>query len=130
MRLVPCTNRQRATVWSAMQLGLPEGFAHMQEYIEYVDELMDDAGYEEMWLMDGSGEYHAYVAWCIGNDAHHKGDIFDVTNIVVREDSKCAYKLWRMLVELAKANDCEWISRCTHEADGSVRNLFRRISNG
>lgn len=127
MQLVPVSCRQQATVWSATQLGLPKGFAHMGEYIEYVDELMDDAGYDEMWLMDDSGNYVAYVAFCIGRDAHHKGDIFDVTNIVIKQGSSCAPKLWRMMIELAKANECQWISRCSHEADGSVRNIFRRV---
>lgn len=130
MQLVPVSCRQMATVWSATQLGLPEGFAHMGEYIEYVDSLMDDAGYDEMWLMDDSGNYHAYVAVCIAQDAHHKGDIFDVSNIVIKEGSSCASTLWRMMIDMAKTNGCQWISRCSHEADGSVRNVFRRINHG
>lgn len=130
MQLVPVNCRQQATVWSATKLGLPEGFAHMEEYIEYVDSFMDEAGYDEMWLMDDEGRYHAYVAVCISQDAHHKGDIFDVTSIVIREGSKCAPVLWRMLVEMAKVNECQWISRSSNEADGSVRNTFRRINYG
>lgn len=130
MKLVDVGCRHQATVWSATQLGLPSGFAHMQEYIEYVDDLMDDSGYEEMWLMDDDGSYHAYVAFCLGRDAHHKGDIFDVTNVVIRPGSNCASTLWRMMVDLAKANDCQWISRCSHEPDGTVRNYYRRIKHG
>lgn len=130
MKLVSVGCRHQATVWSATQLGLPEGFAHIDEYVKYVDELMDDACYEEMWLMDDSGMYHAYVAFCISQDAHHKGDIFDVTNIVIRQGSSCASTLWRMMVDLAKANECHWISRCSHEDDGSVRNYYRRINHG
>lgn len=130
MKLVPVSCRQQATLWSASQLGIPEGFASLMDYTDYVDALMDDAGYDEMWLMDDDGAYHAYVAVCISRDAHHKGDIFDVTNVVIKPGSKCASKLWRLLVDMAKLNGCQWISRCSHERDGSVRNYYRRINHG
>lgn len=44
-----CTERASAIVWTVAHLGLPEGFTTLSEYADYVDELMDDAGYEELF---------------------------------------------------------------------------------
>lgn len=128
--LIPCRERTLATIWTIQHLGMPEGFSHWREYADYVDELMDRAEYNEVWLLDDNGERCAYFAWCLSDDIHHKGTIFDVTNVVIKPGSKCASKLWREVYGLAQAEDCEWVSRCSHEDDGSIRNLFRRVNHG
>lgn len=126
MQIVPCGERTLLYLWQVHYRGIPEGFKDFNEYADYLDELFETAGYEEMWFIE-DGHKVAYAAWCIGMDAHHKGDIFDVTNIVIAPGRKVANKVWRELVALAKLNDCKWISHAKHEEDGSLRNIFRRI---
>lgn len=130
MKFVPVSNREQAIVWTVLQLGLPEGFAHLTEYIDYVNTLMDEAEYDECYVVDDRGNYCAYFAWCYSADIHHKGSIFDVTNVVVKPGTNCASKVWREIIKLAREYECEWLSRCSHEADGSIKNHFRRINHG
>lgn len=127
MKLVPCKERTLLYTWQVSHRGIPEGFDNFAEYANYLDELFDCAGYEEHWYVNEEGKREAYVAWCIGMDAHRKGDIFDVTNIVVKPGSKCGPRLWREMVALARANGCQWISRCSHMEDGSMKYIYRRI---
>lgn len=129
MQLVRCKDRTLATVWTFNHLGLPEGFDTWTDWADYVDELMDEAGYEEYWLLDDDGNKVAYFAWCYSNDIHHLGSIFDVTNVVVKPGAsyKVTATLCREIHRLAKASGCDWVSRCVHEDDGSIRNLFKRV---
>lgn len=129
MQLVDCKERTLAMVWTFNHLGLPEGFKDFKEWADYTDELMDEAEYSEHWLLDDRGYKVAYFAWCYSNDIHHKGCIFDVTNVVVKPnaDFKVYSGLTRKIHAMAKAMGCEWVSRCVHEDDGSIRNLFKRV---
>lgn len=129
MQLVRCKERTLAIVWTFNHLGLPEGFKDFNSWADYVDDLMDEAEYNEYWLLDDEGYKVAYFAWCLSNDIHHKGCIFDVTNVVVKPgvSFKVSAALCREIHTLAKANGCEWVSRCVHEDDGSIRNLFKRV---
>lgn len=129
METKPVVERTLLYHWQVSYRGIPDGFADFSEYANYLDELFETAGYEEMWFIE-DGKRVAYAAWCIGMDAHHKGDIFDVTNIVISPGRKVASKVWKELVELAKLNNCKWISHAKHEADGSLRIIFRRIKHG
>lgn len=128
MRIDKVVERTLLYTWQVHYRGIPEGFDSFNAYADHLDELFDNAGYEEMWFVDpDSGRRVAYAAWFIGMDAHHKGDIFDVTNIVIAPGQKVSRKVWRELVDLARLNDCQWISHAKHEHDGSIRNIFRRI---
>lgn len=128
MRITKVVDRTLLYLWQVQYRGIPEGFKDFSEYADHLDELFDTAGYEEMWFVDAESDFRvAYVAWCIGMDAHHYGDIFDVTNIVIAPGRKVASKVWKELVALAKLNGCKWISHAKHEADGSLRSIFRRI---
>lgn len=122
-----CTERASAIVWTVEHLGLPEGFTTLSDYADYVDELMDDAGYEEFYFKNAKGYPVAYVALCISNDIHHKGDILDITNIVLKPRSGYAPWVWRWVLAEATRRGCQWVSRCEHEHDGSIRNVFKRI---
>lgn len=125
--MIPCKERTLAVIWTVQHLGLPDGFSHWRDYADYVDALMDRAEYNEVWLLDEYGTRCAYFAWCLSEDIHHKGTIFDVTNVVIRPGAKCASKLWRNVYALAQAENCEWVSRCVHNDDGSITNTFKRI---
>lgn len=127
---VESESRYIATMWTIARLGLPEGFAGSVTYSLYVDEIMDSAEYEEVFVVDSEGHKVAYFSWCISNDIHHKGDILDVTNVVINpyEDSLSLRKfLAKRFKTLAELNDCSWVSRCVHEDDGSIRNIFKRV---
>lgn len=126
MQIKKVVDRTLLYTWQVHYRGIPEGFDGFADYADYLDELFDTAEYEEMWFVI-NGHRVAYAAWCIGMDAHHHGDIFDVTNIVIAPGRKVASKVWKELVALAKLNGCKWISHAKHEADGSLRNIFRRI---
>lgn len=128
MQLVKCKERTLAEVWTFNHLGLPDGFADLKEWADYVDDLLDEEGLEEYWLIDDAGYKVAYFSWCYSYDIHHKGAIFDVTNVVVKPgaDFKVSRELARKIHQMAKHHECEWVSRCVHEDDGSVRNIFRR----
>lgn len=130
MMMTRCVDRSHAIVWTVRHLGIPEGFESFSEYFAYVNSLMDYAEYNETYLMDSKGEPVAYFAWCLSEDIHHKGTIFDVTNVVIKPGSKCAPTLWREVHLLALMEGCDWVSRCSHESDGSVKNHFRRVNHG
>lgn len=127
---VDSDSRYLATMWTVKRLGLPDGFAGPVTYSLYVDEIMDSAEYEEVFVLDSEGRKVAYFSWCVSNDIHHKGDILDITNVVINPDADTV-GLQKFLVKrfktLATLNDCSWVSRCVHEADGSIRNLFKRV---
>lgn len=126
----PTRDRSAAIVWTVEYLGLPEGFHTVSEYADHVDSLMDSAGYEEYYFRNSNGYPVAYVAVCVSNDIHRKGDIFDVTNIVFKPRDAHAPFVWRWVNDEARRRGCEWVSRCEHNRDGSITNLFRRVSHG
>lgn len=127
---VDSVSRFPATLWTVQRLGVPEGFPGEITYSLHVDEVMDSAGYEEEFIVDSEGRKVAYFSWCISNDIHRKGDILDVTAVVINPSVK-APGLQKFLAKrfkaLAELNECQWVSRCVHEDDGSIRNIFKRI---
>lgn len=124
---VPVIDRAAAIVWTVEYLGIPEGFSTFSEYADWVDDLMDSTGDEEYYFKGPDGSLVAYVAVCISNDIHHKGDIFDVTSIVFRPRTSAAPQVWRWVYEEAKRRGCHWVSRCEHNHDGSITNIFKRV---
>lgn len=127
MRLVEAECRLDAIAWSVYQLGLPEGFANIREYIEHTNSVMDESGYEEFYLVDSEGIKHAYITASLARDAHHKGYILYVADIVIRPESKCARELWSHILYLAEKSGCDWIARCNHD-NGALRTTFRRVN--
>ena len=123
----PVVDRALAIVWTVEYLGLPEGFSTFSEYADWVDDLMDSAGYEEFYFKGPDGSTVGYVSVCISNDIHHKGDIFDVTSIVFKPRTATAPMVWRWVYAEAKRRGCHWVSRCEHNHDGSIRNIFKRV---
>lgn len=127
---VEAKSRSCAIRWTVEHLGLPRGFeGHFEDYSRYVDEIMDMSGCREQYVLDSTGKQVAYFAWCVSCDIHHKGDILDVTSIVInpKEDSK---GLRRFLVEcfkcFAELHDCDWVSRCKHEGE-TMRVYFKEV---
>lgn len=122
-------HRYAAVMWTVDHLGLPKGFNGPVGYSLYVDEVMDNAGYEEEYILDSEGRPVAYFAWCIGQDIHHKGDILDVTSVVINPhvDAKGLQKfLAKRFKTLAHLNDCQWVSRCKHEGE-TLRVYFKEV---
>lgn len=128
MTLEPVIERHLAIQWTVSYLGIPEGFDKCT-YRGWVNRLMDSADYEEWYLVDDLGSPQAYFAFCISEDIHHRGDIFDVTNVVIKPNAPPAVNklLMRTIYNMAKAYKCQWVSRCVHETDGSIRNVFKRV---
>lgn len=127
---VDAISRYSATMWTVDRLGLPEGFPGRVTYALHVDDVMNSAGFSEEYVVDSTGRQVAYFSWCVSNDIHRKGDILDVTAVVIRPGveapglHKFLAKRFKILAEL---NECQWVSRCVHEPDGSIRNIFKRI---
>lgn len=126
---VEATSRFKAVMWTVEHLGLPKGFNGPVGYYLYVNDVMDDAGYEEEYIVDSYGNQLAYFAWCIGQDVHHKGDILDITSVVVNPnvDAKGVQRfLAKRFKTLAMLNDCQWVSRCKHEGE-TLRIYFKEV---
>lgn len=127
---IDSVSRFPATMWTVEHLGVPEGFEGPITYSLHVDEVMDSAGFEEEFVVDAEGRKVAYFSWCISNDVHRRGDILDVTAVVINPSVEAPH-LQRYLAKrfktLAVNNECQWVSRCVHEADGSIRNVFKRV---
>lgn len=128
---VRAVSRFHAIMWTVQHLGIPKGFRDYFDYEGYVNATMDTAGFDEEYVIDdATGKLVAYFAWCVSNDIHHRGDIMDVTSLVVapENDSK---ELHRYLSErfkfLGKLHGCSWVSRCKHSAGGTVKVYFKEI---
>ncbi|UCS82771.1 host specificity protein [Yersinia phage vB_YenP_Rambo] len=122
-------SRFTATMWSLDQLGLPKGFNGPISYSLFVNDIMDDSGLEEEYVMDSDGNLVAYYAWCVSQDLHHKGLILDVNSVVINPSlkPKGLHKfLTKRFKDLAVLNDCNWVSRAKHE-DGTVRVFFKEV---
>lgn len=126
---VEAKSRFKAVMWTVEHLGLPKGFDGPVGYYLYVNDVMDNAGYEEEYIVDSCGNQLAYFAWCIGQDIHHKGDILDITSVVINPDVD-ATGVQRFLAKrfktLATLNDCQWLSRCKHEGE-TLRIYFKEV---
>ncbi len=127
---VEAKNRFRAIRWTVEHLGLPKGFeGHFVGYSLYVDEVMDMSGCREEYVLDSTGKHVAYFAWCVSCDIHHKGDILDVTSVVINPeaDSKGLQRfLAKRFKYFAELHDCDWVSRCKHEGE-TMRVYFKEV---
>lgn len=122
-------SRFEATMWTVEHLGLPKGFEDLLDYSLHVDEVMDAGGFQEEYIMSRHGVPVAYLAWFIGSDVHHRGEILSVHSMVI--DPEEATKELRMFINrylhhLAKLNECSWVSRYKHDG-GALRNYFKEV---
>lgn len=123
-------NRHPAMTWVIERLGIPEGFTDRFEYIDHVYRLMDESDWEEIYVIDQFGNKVAYFTFCISQDIHRKGDILDITQVVTNpfvEHEGVARYMTALFKELAVYNECQWVSRCVHLPDGSIKNIYRRV---
>lgn len=127
---VKVVSRLSAIMWTAQHLGVPKGFRGLHDYMGYVEDLMDTGEYDEEYIVDlDTREPVAYFAWCVSNDIHHKGDIFDVASMVIDPDNDSKALRRHLSVrfkELALLNDCKWVSRCKHEGE-TMRVYFKEV---
>lgn len=128
-RCVDAENRFKATAWTVEHLGLPKGFNGLVSYSLHVDEVMDAQDNNEEYVVDSFGNKVAFFSWCVSFDIHRKGDILDVTALVIdpNSDSKSLHRfLAKRFRTLALLNDCKWLSRCKHEGE-TVRVFFKEV---
>lgn len=125
--------RFHAVRWVVEAFGIPKGFSGYEEYSDYLNSFVEDSGMFEEYIFDkATGSLVAYFTWCVGTDIHRKGDILDVTQLIV-DPSVAPKGLHRFLVErfeeLAKVNHCDWVSRCKHEGS-TLRIFYKEINHG
>lgn len=127
MSIVKCTDRSYAIIWAVIRQGIPEGFESFDDYSEHCNRVMQESGQDERYVLNSKGEPIAYLSICISEDMHHKGDIFDITNVISAPYAKLGKEIATWIYKTAKLNGCSWVSRCKQEDDGSIRNIFKRI---
>ena len=128
---VEAVSRFHAIMWTVHHLGVPTGFRDFWDYEGYVNIIMDTAEFEEEYIVDSTtGNLVAYFTWCVSNDIHHKGDIMDVTNLVIDPEFE-SRELHRFLSgrfkELAELNGLQWVSRCKHDSAGIMKVYFKEV---
>ena len=122
-------SRLEATMWAVEYLGVPKGFDGPFTYSLHVDEVMDAGGFQEEYIVDCHGEHVAYLAWFVGNDIHHHGEILSVHSMVINPEATTKglrVFINRYLHHLAKLNECSWVSRYKHDGD-TLRNYFKEV---